>query len=301
MPNNRQWALLFWTLALIAWAMTRRDVRESIVRMLEVAQSPKILVPVGGMVGWIGLELWTGATMGMWSATLTADTVLWFFTGGLVLYGSFVDVSRQRRFIRRKARTALGLSALAEGYTELAVFSLPVELLIQPVVALIAGVAIVAEMKQEHRPVKRLADGCMMIFGFAVLAFVTLRLIATWGELDKDGLLLQLALPVWLTIGLLPYVYIVGLIASYEMAFLHADWKSTAGRWARLRTGLVLLTSFHVRATEVGAFAGHWPQRLAEAGSFREARRVIREFRQTRGEARAKAGEETAETLRWRR
>lgn len=294
MPNNRQWALLFWIVVFFVWALSRRDIRASVLDVLRVARSPKLLMPAGGMVAWVALEIWAGARLGLWRTALTADTVQWFIVGGLVLYGKFTDVANQPGFFRRKARAAIALSALAESYTELAVFSLPIELLIQPVVTLIAGVGIVAEMKQEHRPVKRLADGCLTVFGLAVLTFVAVRLIADWGELDKDGLVLQLALPVWLTVGLLPYVYVVGLVASYEIAFLHTEWKTTATWWSRLRARLVMLTSFHLRATEVGAFAGHWPRHLAAAQSFREGRRVIRDFRQTRAdEARTKAEADT--------
>lgn len=298
MPNSRQWALLFWVVVLTGWALSRRDVRTSVVEIMRTARNPKLLVPFGGMLVWITLEVWAGAQVGRWNSTLSADTALWFVTAGLVLYGSFTDVSKHRRFFRRQTGAALGLSTLAEGYTELAVFSLPVELLIQPIVTLIVCVGVVAEMKQEHRPAKRVTDGCLTIFGLWVLMFVTTRLIATWGELDKDGLLFQLALPVWMTIGLLPYVYLVGLIASYEVAFLHADWKSNVSWGARWRTRLVLLTSFHIRAADVGGFAGVWPRRLAEAGSFRQARQVIRDFRTARGdEARTKAAAEATEHL----
>lgn len=56
MPNSRQWALLFWVVVFMAWALSRRDVRTSIVEILRVARSPKLLVPFGGMLVWITLE-----------------------------------------------------------------------------------------------------------------------------------------------------------------------------------------------------------------------------------------------------
>ena len=113
MPNSRQWALLFWVVVFTAWALSRPDVRRSVVDVVRVARSPKLLVPFGGVLVWITLEVWVGAQVGLWNSTLSADTVLWFFAGGLLMYGSFIDVSKQRRLFRRKTRAALGLSTLA--------------------------------------------------------------------------------------------------------------------------------------------------------------------------------------------
>src|SRR5438067_443242 len=80
--------------------------------------------------------------------------------------------------------------------------------------------------------------------------------------------------------GVLPYIYAVGLLSAYELAFLRIGWKSDRGWWARTRAKLALLASFHVKARDVGDFSGPWQFKLASATSFSDARRVIGEFRQ---------------------
>lgn len=83
----------------------------------------------------------------------------------------------------------------------------------------------------------------------------------------------------------------MALGASYERVFLLLDWKPKTGWAARVRIKLALLTSFHLRAHELTAFAGPCLHRIAAAGSFREARRVVRDFRHAQREtARAEAG-----------
>lgn len=118
--------------------------------------------------------------------------------------------------------------------------------------------SIVAAQKPEHRQVKKLVDGLMVVASIWLLLYVVVGLVNNWGSLDKGDLLQQFALPVWLTIGVLPYIYALGLFAAYEQAFIRVNWKSERGLWARTRSKLVLLTSFHVRAREVGAFSGPW-------------------------------------------
>lgn len=48
MPNNRQWASLIWIIVLVAWALSRRDIRASLRDIARAAASPKIVVPLAG-------------------------------------------------------------------------------------------------------------------------------------------------------------------------------------------------------------------------------------------------------------
>ncbi|MDP9441820.1 MAG: hypothetical protein M3P34_06530 [Actinomycetota bacterium] len=98
---------------------------------------------------------------------------------------------------------------------------------------------------------------------------------------------------------MLPYIFVMGLLAAYELAFIRIDWKSEAGRWARTRAKLVLLMSFHVRAREVGAFSGPWQFKLASTTSFREGRRVVAEFREAQLDAEREADEKEARLARY--
>ena len=133
-----------------------------------------------------------------------------------------------------------------------------------------------------------MVDGLIVVASVALLLYVVVGLVNNWASLDKVDLLQQFALPVWLTLGVLPYIYVVGLFAAYELAFIRINWKSEVGWWARTRAKLVLLTSFHAKARDVGAFSGPWQFKLASATSFRDGRRVVDAFRNAQhGEARA--------------
>lgn len=279
MPNNRQWAALFWVVAFVAWALSRGDVRTSMGALVRTLASPKILAPLVAMAGWVAGLVYLASKWSLWDPTLATDTAFWFATAGLVLFGKFTDVGKEPLFLRRKAQSVLGLAAGIEVYSEFFVLNLVAELVLQPALAAVACLAVVAAQRKEHHQVKKLANGIMTIAGLGLLLYVSVSVVNNWAALEKEGLIREFALPVWLTIGLLPFVYFTGLFAAYELAFMRIDWRSDENRWARIRAKLVLLVSFHVRAREVGAFSGPWQFRLAQARSFRDARRVVREFR----------------------
>lgn len=277
-PNNREWALLFWVLVLIAWAMYRKDMRSSLRQVLQTAATLKILIPLTGLLAWTaGLAL-AGSRIGLWEPSLTSGTVLWWLTTGVVLLFNLNKVTTEQNYFRRKALATLEFGVLVQAYSELFVLSLAAEVVLQPLFAFLGALSVVAAQRNEHKPVKRIVDAIIVIGSVLILAFVTNRLIEEWASIEKGGLLAQLGLPIWLTIGVLPFIYLVGTYAAYEMAFTRIDLRSE-GTWRdRMRSRLILLLSFHVKARELGRFSGPWQFRLAEAGSFSEAREVVREF-----------------------
>jgi hypothetical protein len=84
--------------------------------------------------------------------------------------------------------------------------------------------AAVSENNQEHALVYRLVNGVLTAVGVALAAFVAVRLVVDF-DAAKTGR--SLALPVWLTLGTMPLIYIVGLLSAYQQAFggidLHTD------------------------------------------------------------------------------
>jgi len=296
MPNNRQMAIFFWLALLAAWGISRPDVRSGIRQLFRVAANPKILVALLCLSAWMTAVLWFGKQMGLWEASLATDTAFWFVGSGLVLFFAFRDVSRRPGFLWEKSVGFLGPMVLLEGLVDALVFPLPVELGVQPLFALVGALWIIAARDERYRPVTKLLNGLKVVIGIAILAHVVGTLATGWDQLDHGNLALQVALPVWTRVGLVPFVYAFALIAEYETAFMRLDWNSKRSRRGRLRSKLALLTSFHLKAHELASFGGPWQQDLASAASFREARGVIRAFRGAQNE-KARAEAEAKERL----
>jgi hypothetical protein len=60
MPNSREWAILIWFSIFLLLVLSRRDARSSFGDLLRTALSPTILVPLGGVLGYVALEVWLG-------------------------------------------------------------------------------------------------------------------------------------------------------------------------------------------------------------------------------------------------
>jgi hypothetical protein len=164
-----------------------------------------------------------------------------------------------------------------EAFVNLGVLSLPAELVLLPVVAIFTVIATFSEDKAEYLSARSLANGVLGAIGACGFVYVAVR-VAT--DFDAGHTVRALALPAWLTIGSLPFIYVFGLLTEYEKAFLRIDLR-TDDAVKRRRAKWALVRAAHIRAAEVGGFALHWISDLTGAESSAEARAIARSWRKT--------------------
>jgi hypothetical protein len=283
MPNERQLATLIWlglVLVLLIWyPKTRSSVRD----LASTAVHPQIVIPVSALLGYVSGLAFAGWLLSLWTIELMTDTVFWWVGTALVLLVNIDRAWKTERFFRRTALGVVGASAFAEFFiNDLFVFSLPVELVLLPVLSMLVMMSVVADRQPEFQSVKRLMDTVVALVGLGLAGYVGFRVVTAWSELNKADVLRSLALPVWLMLGMLPFIYVISLYATYQVAFTWIDFRASGG--SRWRAKLTLLLRLRGRVRDVGAFTMAWGREMASTTSFREAWRVAGRFRASRRE-----------------
>jgi len=296
--NNREWATLVWLSIAVALALLRREIRSSLRDLTRTALHIKILLPALIMVAYVGVLVRIGLRVGLWNMNLIKGTIIWFIVSGLVLLMSSAKAGKERRFFRRTALRTLEATVFVEFFTNLFVLSLPAELILQPVVVLLAMLSIVAGGEKRYHAAKRFVDGLLTVAGLGIATFSVVQLIRQWDQLNKSANVLEFVLPVWLTIGLLPFIYLVALYAAYESSFNRID-SMAKDRGARRRAKLALLTITHGRTRSLNAFTGDCAEEVASTASLAEARDVIRKYQASRQRQEAAIEEEQARLKRY--
>jgi hypothetical protein len=281
--NNRELAILVWLLALLVWALTKPEIRASLMGVLASALHPKIVGPLLGLAVYVVSVCVLAAGVGFWTASLIKETIIWFAISGLILFGNFTKVMQGRALLTRKALLALLAAVLVEFYMNLVVMPLWAELILQPFIAVLMMTLVVAERKPEFESAKKVLNGLLGVIGWGMVVFVTAQIISRWDEIAGVESLRELALPIWLTMAVVPIVYLIAAMAAYETAFLRIDFGKTHPR-KRRRAKFALWSTFFGRIQPIGAFGGHWAKDAASTNTLRDARRVIRAYReQARG------------------
>lgn len=232
----------------------------------------------------VGLWVWTSGIVALsarahlWTGDLVKDTIVWAIGPALVLTYRLPQASSDPRFFRRTVLETAKISVFVEFYVNLHVFGFVQELILIPVVTVVAILAQFAGTDQKYHQVKQVFNFILAVIGIALLVYVTGSLVANWHQEDPLHDIRDVVLPMWLTLGAVPYIYGVGLLFNYQGAFLRLDLASKDPTAAR-RAKAALLIELNVRSHRVGAFGGPWITRLAEAPSLAAARGVAREFR----------------------
>lgn len=271
--SNRDIATLAWIAVLAAIALSRRGGREATRSILRTA-SP-FAVPVAVYWAYLAGAVAVAWHYSLWNPDLTKDGVVWALVPGLALFFGFVRASKERGFYLRAVGRVLGLTAIAEFYVNLTALPLAIELVLVPIAVSLSLMSAFAALKPEFAIVKRVADPLLGVIGLTVLLSTGVYVARNWNILDKTQLALQFGLPVWLTLASLPFVFAFSLYANYQGQFLRIDAHTRDDPKARRRAKLALLTGYGIHNHELAGFVGIAYTDLAEAKTWREARKVV--------------------------
>jgi hypothetical protein len=286
--DNREIASLI-ILAAIAGLLVANTHTRRAVRGLGAALASKIVLPFVGLALWAAGLVAAGSQFGLWEQALLAETVLWFVTPAVPLL--FGLVIRQKT-LRGAVVDAVGPAVFLGVFVGLSTFSLLIELFLAVVLTVTLPLLAVAETRDEYAPARRFLETIVGVIGVALVLQVVISIASDWEGFDKVLALRALALPVWMTLGVLPYALAVRLWVDYDTVFNRVKHEAN-DRGARRRALLALMLEFGLRPRQGVFFRTYSARQLVEAHTVREAREVVREYLrdQRRREAEAAAAE----------
>jgi hypothetical protein len=297
--NNREWALLVLLVGFGAWALWHSpELRSSLRDLPRAALQVGIIVPVLLMVAYVCGLVVVGRRLGLWNPSLINATVTWFLVSGLViLMNAVAERGKERRFFLRTALRTLELTVFVEFFINLFVLSFPAELVLQFVLIWLVMLSAFTAREERYRTVKAAVDGLLAVIGFGLAGYVSFQLIRQWDQLDKGAYLPEFAVPVWMTIGALPFIYFIMLYARYQSAF--KTLYTVQDPAARRRAKLAMVTTMLGRVRDISAITGNWTNEAASAPSLAAARNVIKHFQASRRLEDAKEAEKQARLKRY--
>ena len=307
--NNREWAILIWGGLFVLACLTRSDLRRGTGALILAFLKWKLLANFAVMTAWIlGLVI-GGEAIGLWTDSELGDTIVWFL-GAVFIVGMFgvTRVSEETGYVRVTVLRAVGFAAAIAGIEGLYVFPFLGEMILVLVLAILIPTGVVAKKDPESAPAARLIDVLLGLIALAILVYVGVHLVSDIAGAHIGGQIVRgphcggdcvraveahraqlnvdwrsLAMPVWLTVGLLPIVCAVGVLSAYEASFVLIDFvgDSELSGKAKRRAKCALVIGVNVHIRWLGEFRAPWPYRIAREPSLRSAIHVAREFRRT--------------------
>jgi hypothetical protein len=279
LPNNREWAIIVWVGVLVGFTLLRADLRGTAAQVLKSFLQSWVLSALVLTTVWIFGEVIAGKDLRIWSTQDVTDTCIWFVSSALVLFVTLTSASEKDRFFLRNLRSLATVAFVLGFFVNLFVFPFAVEVILLPIELLLIGVSVVAPSQQHGAQVKKLTDGLIVSVGAALIINSTVKLTDGWDTLNKAAVLRSLLLPVWLTLALLPMVYLLGLGAQYQLMFVTIDLGLPGNKTQRYLK-FAIVTNFWFRAHTLERFGkNHQLDQVRNFRTIREARIVVRGLR----------------------
>jgi hypothetical protein len=273
--SNRELAILIWVVAFGAWALTQQSIRRSVGSAIRASLSVKLLIPIALFALYVAGACWLGYMVGVWNWGMAKDTFVWFLIAGMALFASFPKVAADEPFFRPVIRRTFAISAFVEFYAGIVAFPLMIELILQPVIAVIAMTAVVAGMDPKTKQVEGVLNAVLVVVIAGMLGLTAIHILSSAETLNGTQLVLSLYLPILLTIAAAPFVYLIGVYAAYESAFVWIYFAARDDRKARRRAQLALIVAFKLRARAMRAYARDAAHSLVAQPTFTAALRSI--------------------------
>lgn len=279
-PTTREWATLTLFAALMALTIWKGNGAKAFGGVLRAMVQPSLLVIFALYAAAVTAAVWLTSYVGLWQPVMLKDTIVWAMAVGLPLTMSVMDSKVFKVFLGGAAKKALGFGAVASLYLSLLTFSYGFELLLQAWLFIVGALSVMAHHKDEYRPIR-------FLFDFLLTATVLWMVIRT-GLSIADGLDVVspirtfLAL-VTLTALLMPWTYVLGLIANAEKTIKMVTFFSEKrhDRRPRITVHLAYLLFVAPRFSHASHFLGRWWTELADAPDWSAARAIIKRFKES--------------------
>ena len=280
--SSREQASLILLSVFLILVLLRKEVRGSILQLIRTFLSRAILLTLFALSTYILFEVWIGSQLGWWNTELVKETVIWFVVSSVVLsYKGVVEANNDPQFFRNTAIGTFAPTVFVTFFLNLTALSLFAEVFWQLVTAIFTVMSVYthARNEKEYETVRKFCDGILALIGLSWLAYTVHHIFETWAQLDGNQLFREFALPIWLTIGLLPFLYALSLYAAYEYPLKSLNSQTNVLR-IRWRVRLALFIKLHFRARSIVKFRPYWIKKLVDTNRFVETCGVVREFKE---------------------
>lgn len=225
--NNREIAGTVWLLAIFMFGFLKsKDVRNSLAQVLRAIVAPRLVVVFACLAGYVALLAWIGNSLGFWSSAQTTQTILWYFFGGLPLLVRANDAKEGGRHFLGFAKAAVSVTALLEFIYVARTFSLPVELVLTPIVTVVALMAALSDRDPEHARVKTLMNWLLVAVVGTIFWNSISQVLETPNDFFVADTLRAFILPIYFTLGSIPFFYAVHCYVHIEIARIQINHKT---------------------------------------------------------------------------
>lgn len=247
--NNREIAFAIWFSLLVMWLLSNKEIRSAFGSVLDCFSKKVIIIPFSLLVLHTLASVWLLSEMGIWDLSQAKNSVFWFFSVAAVSLFRLNKIADDPHYFKNAIKDNLKIIVLLQFLVSFYTFNIFVELIFVPFMALLGGLLAVSQKDEKHLLVHGMLNKLIEILGLAVIVYAAYRMVSDFQEFAQFQTFLDLAVPISLSILLLPLIYLFHVYMVYELVFVGIQFsvkdekvRAYAKRSAILKYKLNVLT-----------------------------------------------------------
>ncbi|KHN93334.1 hypothetical protein BSK71_09640 [Pectobacterium actinidiae] len=267
--NDREIAIALWILAIsvyIFFSSKMAEARSAFKGVLEALFVRQIISVFCLMVAYMAIVIYWLYELKLWNFEQLKNTVFWSISVGFMSLFNLEKIKRDKDFFKCSVLDNLKLLAILQFVVGVYTFSLWVETLLVPVLALLGAMLAIAETNRKNHQVKILLEYFLSSFGVVLIIYTLYMLMTDFGEFGKEKTAYDFFVPPLLTLCYLPFVFFMLVYSTYEQVSVRLRF-SIKNRFHRylakfyafilfnVRLSLLERWSFHVAKTNIESYS----------------------------------------------
>lgn len=223
--STREIASLIYILIFLLYILTRKKIRNSAVKVIKAACTPKLFIPFIVMLLYASIIVIILTKLSFWNWIYLKDIIIWVLFAGVPVCFNAVSNTIEEHYFRNMIVDNIKFAALVEFFTGTFTFSLVIELIILPVLTIFILLQAVSECKDEYKSVHKVFDWIVAISGFLILGFTIETAISSYKSIEGTQTLVSFCLPLIFSLLYLPIAHGFAIYAKYEILFIRMSFK----------------------------------------------------------------------------
>lgn len=223
--SSRELAIGFWLITFILCGLSSNKFRPILKSLVGSFFNKYIFIPVLGLGINVAAISYLLIEIDVWSFNQYKNVVLWFFIVGIYSLFQVVSANSKGQYLKDMFIDMFKLTTFFEFVITFYNFNFWFELIFIPVMSFVLLLAMFSERNKDHKVVADFFNWLIMIVGFCVVTYVCYQLLIDYEGFFNEGTVYDFIVPVFLTIGVFPYLYIISVYTVYERLFRRLDFK----------------------------------------------------------------------------
>lgn len=242
--NNRELALLTWIAIGVAAILLSKKIRPSALNVLRALFQRKIVAVLGLAMIYTGLSVWPLAQIGAWDWANLKTTIFWYLGTAFVAMADVKKLEQGPVTLVAIAKDTCAMSAAVLFLASMETLPFLAEFLMLPVLTVL-GVMVVmvvmAERDPGHHIIIAPINTLLTVAGFYILGYSIYQVILGWQGIDTAVQMREFAVPIFLTLMFIPFLYGLMIYMGIEKASvtLHFRIEDRALRRYAMRRGIL--------------------------------------------------------------